>query len=99
MFVIISTYLKPIAEVEQYLSQHRDFLEQGYQKNYFVASGPQNPRTGGIIISQLSNKKDLERILNDDPFQVHRIAKYDILEFEPVKYHKDFTSFIKSEVL
>jgi uncharacterized protein YciI len=94
MFIILSTYLKPLSEVDQYLSLHRQFLEEGYQKNYFIASGPQNPRSGGVIISQLRSKTDLENILKDDPFQIHHIARYDIIEFEPVKFHKDFECFI-----
>ncbi len=94
MFVILITYTKPLADVEQHLANHRAFLGKGYEKNYFVASGPQNPRTGGIIISQLKDREQLESILKDDPFLVHQIADYNIIEFEPVKYHPDFALFV-----
>ena len=47
-----------------------------FENNYFIASGPQNPRTGGIILSQLQDRKKLEDILKDDPFQIHDIADY-----------------------
>lgn len=94
MFVIIVSYLKPIEEVDKFLLEHRAFLELGYQKNYFIASGPQNPRTGGIILSQLKNKNELESILSQDPFSRENIANYNIIEFEPVKYHQDFATFV-----
>ncbi len=94
MFVILVNYLKPIEEVDKYLLEHREFLEHGYQENYFIASGPQNPRIGGIILSQLKDKKYLEKILAEDPFRRERIASYTIIEFEPVKYHGDFKKFI-----
>lgn len=94
MFIIDITYKKPIDIVEKYLAEHRNFLEEGYQKDYFVASGPKNPRNGGIIVSQLKDRSQLETILKQDPFIVHDIAEYQFIEFEPVKFHKDFVSFL-----
>ena len=94
MFIIELTYLKPIETVEKYLAEHRAFLDDGYTKNYFVASGPKNPRTGGMIISQLTDRKTLDTILQQDPFYINHIAEYNVIEFNPVKFHKDFATFI-----
>lgn len=94
VFVIVITYQKPLAEVDKYLAAHRDFLSGGYEKNYFICSGPQNPRSGGVIISQLNDRKQLENFLKDDPFLINQIASYQIIEFTPVKYHADFSEFI-----
>lgn len=94
MFVIMLTYKAPLATIDNYLAEHRAFLEQGYQQDFFIASGPQNPRTGGIILSQLKSRDQLESILKNDPFQVQEIAEYKIIEFEPVKYHTNFSTFI-----
>ena len=76
------------------MQAHRDFLEQGFQKNYFLASGPQEPRTGGIILSQLKDKKILEDFLADDPFMQKGIAIYQIIAFTPVKYHQSIKDLI-----
>jgi uncharacterized protein YciI len=94
MFVILLKYIKPIEMVDQYLVEHRDFLEKGYQQNYFVVSGPRNPREGGVIISQLKDRVQLESILKQDPFSLHGIAEYEVIEFNPVKFHKDFARYI-----
>ncbi len=94
MFIVVINYKKPIEEIEKHLVAHRAFLEEGYQKNYFIASGPRNPRTGGIILSQLKDRTQLETILQQDPFQVNGLADYSYMEFEPVKYHTDFKAFI-----
>lgn len=94
MFIIDIIYKKPLECIDQYLAEHRAFLEEGYKKNYFVASGPKNPRTGGIIISQLKSLNQLEDILKQDPFNLHNLADYKIVEFNPVKYHADFSVFI-----
>lgn len=96
MFLILVTYTKPIEEIDAHLVAHREYLDEGYRNNYFVVSGPRKPRTGGIIISQLRDRAQLEAILKNDPFHIHGVATYEIVEFTPVKYHQDFAGFIKS---
>lgn len=95
MFLITITYLQPIEVVDQHLAAHRDFLEEGYQKNYFIVSGPKNPRTGGLILSQLKDREQLMSIIQQDPFYIHKIADYEVTEFSPVKFHKHFAHFIE----
>lgn len=94
MFVIMVQYKKPLEIVDEYLAAHRAFLETGYQNNCFIASGPKNPRTGGVILSQLKSREQLEGILAQDPFVLNGIADYEIIEFAPVKYHVDFARFL-----
>jgi uncharacterized protein YciI len=93
MFVILSSYLKPIDEVEKYLQAHRDYLEIGYQKNYFIASGPQVPRVGGVILSPLHDRATIEEFMAQDPFHLQGIAHYQIIEFQAVKMHPALQSF------
>ncbi len=95
MFIIMLNYKQPLEIVDEHLANHRSFLQEGYDKNYFIVSGPRIPRTGGILISQLDDRAKVEDILKDDPFYIHDVADYDIIEFTPVKYHKDFAPFLK----
>lgn len=97
MFLVLISYKKPIEEIDQYLLEHRKFLDGGYKNNYFVVSGPRNPRTGGVILSQLHDRNLLENFLKDDPFYIHGIASYEVVEFVPVKYHSDFSKFIENQ--
>lgn len=94
MFIVMLEYTQPIEEIDKHLAAHRAFLEEGYQKDYFIASGPRNPRNGGIILSQLKDRKHLETILKQDPFQLHGMANYTYIEFEPVKFHTNFKAFV-----
>jgi uncharacterized protein YciI len=94
MFVIIITYKKPLDIVDQHLAAHRSFLEKGYKEDLFVVSGPQHPRTGGVIISQIKDRDHLEKVLQNDPFYINDIADYKLIEFEPVKYHVAFSGFV-----
>jgi uncharacterized protein YciI len=88
MFVVLLTYKKPLEEVEKYLTEHRAFLDQGYGNDFFLLSGPMNPRTGGVIISQLESRDQLESILKQDPFFIHRLADYNVIEFSVIKRHR-----------
>ena len=94
MFVVLIYFTQPLTVVEPHVAAHRNFLGEGYQKNYFVASGPRIPRTGGVIISQLKDRAELEKILLDDPYYLEGVAEYEIIEFDPVKYHENFVAFI-----
>ena len=94
MFLVILTYKKPLDTVDDYLEQHRAFLEQCYQKNHLIVSGPRVPRMGGILLSQITDREQLMGILHQDPFYVNGVADYDVIEFNPVKHHPDFIKFI-----
>lgn len=99
MYLIILTYRKPLEAINKYLKAHRDFLDEGYSNNFFVVSGPKTPRTGGIIFSQLKSRTQLKQILRRDPFAIHKVADYEIIEFEPTKYHPDFLPFLKESIV
>lgn len=94
MFIILLHYKKPLADIELHLNDHRRFLDEGYQRGFFLASGPKNPRDGGVIISNLKDRQQLEAILQQDPFYVSAVAEYQLIEFIPNKYHPDFARFI-----
>jgi uncharacterized protein YciI len=95
MFIVLLTYKASLEEVDRYLLAHRSFLDEGYQQNLLIASGPKNPRVGGVLLSQLTDRAQLDSFLQKDPFYLHAIAEYEIIEFNPVKWHKNFEGFIQ----
>ena len=86
MFLIIVDYKKPLEEVERYLAEHRAFLDRYFAQGKLLCTGPQNPRTGGVIVSKAFTR--------EDPFFRHEIADYTIVEFEPTKYLPGFEKFL-----
>lgn len=84
-FVIEITYTAPLAEIDRVLPAHRAFLQTGYDRGWLLASGPQNPRTGGIIIARAPSRAELETFFRDDPYQQAKAALYRFVEFNPVK--------------
>ena len=81
MFVIELNYVKPLSGVDAHLDDHRAFLSEHYTNGTFLASGPKEPRTGGIILARSSSQSELAATLALDPFQVHQVAEYRITQF------------------
>lgn len=83
MFIAILTYIKPLEEVDRFLQAHRDYLAEHYAAGDFIASGPQNPRVGGVIMIKASDRDAVNTIISQDPFNINGIADYQIVEFTP----------------
>ena len=89
MFIVLLTYKLPLAEVERHLAAHREYLDRQYAAGTFLCSGPQNPRTGGVILCRAADRAAVE-----DPFRIHGVADYEIIEFSPVKRLPGFEAFL-----
>lgn len=85
MFLILLTYLKPLTEVDAWVVQHRNYLDQGYTQGLLLASGPRIPRIGGVLLSACETLAPLEDFFVHDPFMVQGIASYEYIQFDPVK--------------
>lgn len=89
MFIAILTYRKSLDEVDRFLQAHRDFLAEHYAAGDFIASGPQIPRAGGVIMIKSGSREAVSRILSRDPFNINRIADYQVVEFTPTMFCTD----------
>ncbi|GAA4790450.1 YciI family protein [Olivibacter ginsenosidimutans] len=96
MFIISLTYQAPISTVEQHMEEHLAFLNKYYQKEKFICSGRKNPRTGGVILVYNCTIDEVSELIKEDPFYIHKIALYDIIEFIPTKYNAHFEYFAMS---
>lgn len=83
MFIVILTYRKPLEEVDRFLQAHREYLAEHYAARDFIASGPQTPRLGGVIMARAENRAALDSIISQDPFNINGIADYQVVEFTP----------------
>ena len=67
-------YKVPLEKIDDFRSAHLAFLNIYYAKNFFIASGPQVPRSSGVIIAKSDNKDSLQKILAQDPFAINNLA-------------------------
>ncbi len=89
MFIAILTYKKPLSEVDRFLTAHREYLAKHYAVGDFIASGPQTPRIGGVIMMKADSREAVEAIIAEDPFHINGIADYQIVEFTPTMFISD----------
>lgn len=86
MFIAILTYKKPLSEVDLFLAAHREYLAKHYAAGDFIASGPQTPRVGGVIMIKANDRTAVDAIIAQDPFNINGIADYQIVEFSPTMF-------------
>lgn len=88
-FVVILRYKVPLETIDAFRQGHVAFLDRYYAENVFIASGPQVPREGGVILAKCTSTEKLEEILREDPFHTNDLAAYEVIAFSPTKWCKD----------
>jgi uncharacterized protein YciI len=81
MFVVLLTYVRPLAEVDALMREHVAWLNEHYDAGRFVVSGRQVPRTGGVILARGDDRDEIERIVASDPFVTGAVATSEIIQF------------------
>lgn len=94
MYIINLSYKVPLDEIERYLVEHVEYLDEQYALGNFLASGRKNPRTGGVILARVTDKSKVMEIINKDPFKMYDLADFEVTEFIPTKTCKDL-DFLK----
>lgn len=85
MFIINLTYKVPLEQVDHYLEEHVQYLDEQYALGNFLASGPKIPREGGVILANAESESDVLAAIAKDPFKINDIAEYEVIEFLPRK--------------
>ncbi len=93
MFVVLLSYKVELEKVRAFLDPHLVFLDKYYAQDIFVASGPQIPSTGGVILVKGVTLERLHEIITEDPFYIEDLAEYDVTEFLPTKTGKGYEGF------
>ena len=81
MFVIELTYKAGLPEIDARMPAHVTFLKKYYASGHFLVSGRKIPRDGGIIMAVGASRRELEAIVAEDPFYIHGLAEFRIIEF------------------
>jgi uncharacterized protein YciI len=94
MFIINLNYIVPLEKLDTHMTDHVKFLQKYYKLNVFVASGRKVPRTGGIILALAKSKEEVEQIISEDPFYIHKLAEFSITEFLTSQHHPDLKKLL-----
>ncbi len=96
-FIIEITYTVPVESLGDVLPRHREFLQTGYDSGMLLASGPQEPRTGGIIIARADSISTVKDFFAQDPYALEKAATHRFIEFDPVKFQPFIASWLRGE--
>jgi uncharacterized protein YciI len=80
--IAIIRYRRPIEEVLAVTEQHRSYLKGLKAEGSLVASGPMDPRTGGILLLNVPDDDvvgALDRVRDEDPYVTFGMAQYELI--------------------
>ena len=89
MFIIDLNYIVPLDQLDAHMTEHVKYLHKYYKLNVFVASGRKVPRTGGVILALAKSREELDAIIHEDPFYIHKLAEFKVTEFQTSQSHPD----------
>ena len=81
MFVIELVYKADLSAIDAHMAAHVRFLKKYYASGNFLISGRKIPRDGGIILAVGKSRLEIDTIIHEDPFHVHGLADFRIIEF------------------
>jgi uncharacterized protein YciI len=82
----IIRYRRPLEEVLVHQDAHRAYLRGLKEKGLLIASGPMNPRFGGLVLLRVpdGDAKALDDVRDGDPFFQSGVAQYELIGWAPV---------------
>jgi uncharacterized protein YciI len=95
MFVVELIYKAPLAEIDAHMTAHVTYLKKYYATGNFLVSGRKIPRDGGIILAVGESREQIEAIVRQDPFHVHGLAEFRVIEFRASQRAKDIDRLIE----
>ncbi|GAC1468165.1 MAG: hypothetical protein PVSMB1_17050 [Gemmatimonadaceae bacterium] len=79
-------YRTPLEQVQLHQDAHRAYLRGLKEKGVLIASGPCNPRFGGVLLLRVPDDDfaALDEVRDNDPFTRNGVAQYELLGWTPV---------------
>ncbi len=75
-------YRRPLEEVLAVTEQHRAYLRDLKDSGTLIASGPMDPRSGGILLLRVDDDEvngALDKIRDEDPYVTFGMAQYELI--------------------
>ena len=76
MFVIELIYKADLAAIDAHMAEHVVFLKKYYAAGNFLVSGRKIPRDGGIVLAVGKSRRQIEAIVEEDPFYAARSRRF-----------------------
>ncbi|WP_067494048.1 YciI family protein [Actinoplanes sp. TFC3] len=83
MYVMISTYLAPLEEVDDAREDHLAFLAGLEERGLVVSAGRQQPAVGGVVILGVDSEDEAVKLMTQDPYVQRNLAEYRAIGWQP----------------
>ena len=96
--IAIIRYRRPLEEVLTVTEQHRAYLRDLKDDGVLVASGPMDPRTGGILLVNVPDDDvvaALDRVRDGDPYVTFGIAQYELIPWNVGIGREDLDTLVR----
>lgn len=95
--IAIVRYRRPLEEVIVHQEPHRAYLRELKAQGTLLASGPQDPRYGGIFLLRVPDdnvQAALDKVRDDDPFYQAGVAQYELLPWNVIIGKDDLDTIV-----
>jgi len=83
--IALIRYRRPLEEVVEVTEQHRAYLKTLKDEGLLIASGPMDPRSGGLLLLDVPDddvSATLDRVRDEDPYVTFGLAQYEMIPWD-----------------
>lgn len=95
MYLLLVHYTQPMEKVNAVTPDHRAYLDRFYATGELLVSGRRNPPSGGVLVGHFKDRASADAFVAGDPFVTSGVARYEIIEFDPVKRAPEVEAYLK----
>lgn len=85
MYLMISTYIAPLDQVDEARDAHLAYLDGLEQKGLVVTAGRQDPPVGGVILFDVDTEAEARELIAEDPYVLRGLARYEPTGWKPTR--------------
>lgn len=90
LYAIKLTYIRPIEDIQAQLDQHKGWLVRYTKAGTILFAGPLEGGKAGLILAFADTITTIEAMIAEDPFDVLKLARFEIAECNPVVRNEAF---------
>jgi uncharacterized protein YciI len=85
VYLMMSTYLVPLDEVDKVRDEHLVYVDDLLERGLALAGGRQEPAVGGILLLNVADEDQAREVIAQDPYVRHGVAEYRPVGWQPTR--------------
>ncbi|MBP2551674.1 uncharacterized protein YciI [Neorhizobium galegae] len=92
LYAIKLTYIRPIEDIQAQLDPHKGWLARYTKAGTILFAGPLEGGKAGFILAFAETIATIEAMIAEDPFDLLKLARFEISECNPVVRNEAFSA-------